>query len=484
MNIKNKDNKCILYCLSAFHNYDNIKSKDKNETYHYKDISKYEPKDMTYPIDIQQDIRKFEKHNNIKINVFEYDEKDKDFKDRPNTIYNTLNRNSNVINLLLIKNKDTEHLVWIKDLSKLLNKSDHKMFWCSQCLNKACDTEAKLKEHQLLCFEKEAVKCELPHTGYIDENGKEIKANNITEFKNHNHTFKHPISCYLDFESTLENFEDDKDKSTQKYQKHIVNSVGIKYNCIHSKYSDDIKIYTNPNPEEVMKYTLEKLEEYAVKSYELIKQNEKNYTLTDSQKKYHNRCISCDDCQKGFTKDNKKVVHHDHITGDYISSICNDCNLQYQYKKFLPVYAHNLKGYDSHFLVTALNNYGYKNDDADIISAIPNNEEKYISFSKKIKVGEYKKKDEIKDIFFEIRFIDSFAFMGSSLCSLVENLKNKCEGKDISFYRNVFKNTSQHFKNDSDFYLMIQKGIYPYDYINSYDRLNENSLPSILPALL
>jgi hypothetical protein len=44
VNIKNKDNRCILFCISAFHNYDNIKSKDKNETYHYKDISKYEPK--------------------------------------------------------------------------------------------------------------------------------------------------------------------------------------------------------------------------------------------------------------------------------------------------------------------------------------------------------------------------------------------------------------------------------------------------------
>ena len=30
-------------------------------------------KDIQYPIDIQQDIPKFEKLNNIKINVFDYD---------------------------------------------------------------------------------------------------------------------------------------------------------------------------------------------------------------------------------------------------------------------------------------------------------------------------------------------------------------------------------------------------------------------------
>ena len=97
--------------------------------------------------------------------------------------------------------------------------------------------------------------------------------------------------------------------------------------------------------------------------------------------------------------------------------------------KLPPVYAHNLKGYDSHFLITALNSYGYTSKESDLISAIPNNEEKYISFSKKIKVDEYKKynKDtkeyEIKPIMFEIRFLDTIAFMASSLCKLVENLK-------------------------------------------------------------
>ena len=78
------------------------------------------------------------------------------------------------------------------------------------------------------------------------------------------------------------------------------------------------------------------------------------------------------------------MIHHDHITGKYINPICNECNLQYKIKKFVPVYCHNLKNYDSHFLITGLANYGFKNEEEDIISAIPNNEEKYISFSKKI----------------------------------------------------------------------------------------------------
>ena len=62
----------IIWCLLAQKYYDTIKSKDKNELYHYKkhfdEIIK--PKDIIYPIDIQHDIPKFEKLNNIKINLW------------------------------------------------------------------------------------------------------------------------------------------------------------------------------------------------------------------------------------------------------------------------------------------------------------------------------------------------------------------------------------------------------------------------------
>ena len=78
--------------------------------------------------------------------------------------------------------------------------------------------------------------------------------------------------------------------------------------------------------------------------------------------------------------------------GKYISTICNNCNLKYKYKYFLPIYIHNNKGYDGHFLIAALNKYGYKlrrsfliaalnkygyNND-NIITCIPSTEGKYI----------------------------------------------------------------------------------------------------------
>ena len=50
---------------------------------------------------------------------------------------------------------------------------------------------------------------------------------------------------------------------------------------------------------------------------------------------------------------------------------------------------------------------------------------KYISFSKDIAVKEYEKKGEKFPIKHEIRFLDSFKFMASSLESLVGNLEDE-----------------------------------------------------------
>ena len=70
-----------------------------------------------------------------------------------------------------------------------------------------------------------------------------------------------------------------------------------------------------------------------------------------------------------------------------------------------------------------LKNLGYDNGN---INCIPNNEEKYISFTKTITVGTYKNKEgKTVNKTHNIRFIDSFKFMSDSLDSLVNNLRKK-----------------------------------------------------------
>ena len=115
---------------------------------------------------------------------------------------------------------------------------------------------------------------------------------------------------------------------------------------------------------------------------------------------------------------------------------------------------HNLQGYDSHLFIKQL---------AEVkgeLSCIPSTEEKYISFSKKIKVDQYnfRKNGASLPIKFEIRFIDSFKFLQTSLANLVSNLQPT-----------DFKNLNTLFKENTP--LLTRKGCYPYDYVSSIDIL-------------
>ena len=84
------------------------------------------------------------------------------------------------------------------------------------------------------------------------------------------------------------------------------------------------------------------------------------------------------------------------------------------------------------------------------INAIPNNMEKYMAFM----LGNH------------LTFIDSFQFMSSSLDKLVSNLPVE-----------ALKYTSEKFQKEK-FNLMTRKGIYPYDYMDSFDKFNKTELPT------
>ena len=164
-------------------------------------------------------------------------------------------------------------------------------------------------------------------------------------------------------------------------------------------------------------------------------------------------CTICKDPLTGET-----VRDHDHLTGEFRGAAHSQCNLQYQLPKFVPAIFHNLSGYDSHLFIKKLGKTQGN------INCIPNNEEKYISFSKTIELDDDdddKKKNKI-----EIRYIESFKFMASSLDSLSKNL-----------LREQFREMDKVFEGDTD--LLIRKGVYPYDYMDSFDKFNETVLPPV-----
>ena len=104
--------------------------------------------------------------------------------------------------------------------------------------------------------------------------------------------------------------------------------------------------------------------------------------------------------------------------------------------------------------------------DNEKINCIPCNEEKYISFSREVVVDKFVNKENKEvEVKRELRFIDSFRFMASSLDALSKNLsKDQC------------KNISKHYTG-TQLDLLLRKGAYPYDYVDTIDRLNETELP-------
>ena len=129
----------------------------------------------------------------------------------------------------------------------------------------------------------------------------------------------------------------------------------------------------------------------------------------------YNKETKCWICKEELNID--KVRDHCHFTGRYRGAAHNKCYLNYRKPNFTPVVFHNLSGYDSYLFIK---NLGFSQGNID---CIPNNEERYISFTKSIEVGRYTSKEgESKPLHHKIRFIDSFKFMADSLDSLVNNL--------------------------------------------------------------
>jgi hypothetical protein len=121
----------------------------------------------------------------------------------------------------------------------------------------------------------------------------------------------------------------------------------------------------------------------------------------------------------------------------------------------LPVFFHNLSGYDGHFLTRALGRIkgGYQNLRKTVIAK---NTETFAM----IALG-------------PIRFLDSYSLLGPGmgLATAVSNLTDG--GKDFS----QFPNTRHVFSQVANEALLYKKGEYPYDYFTSVSKFEERALP-------
>ena len=296
--------------------------------------------------------------------------------------------------------------------------------------------------------------------------------NTFIFFKHYFKKLPIPFVIYADFEcftKPINTCQPNPNKSfTQGYQKHEPRGY-----CLYLKGLDGIKVNYKPivytkktGDEDISKQFIKHVRIITHSIYRKYHLNPKPLKLTPEEEKVFRSAKVCHICEQDLFVNEKtgqilKVRDHCHFTGEYRGAAHNECNLKCKKPLILPVIFHNLQGYDSHLFIKQLAKV------SGDLSCIPSTEEKYISFSKKIKVGEYlsRKKGKIFPIKFEIRFIDSFKFLQTSLANLVSNLQPT-----------DFKNLNRVIKCNTS--LLTRKGCYLYDYVSSIDKFKETKLPS------
>ena len=310
------------------------------------------------------------------------------------------------------------------------------------------------------------------------------------------------------------------ESSITKINKHIPSAYSIFTSCSFDESKNKLNYYRG---KDCMKKFCEDLRIHATKIINYEKK--KIIPLTMEEKINYNDEKVCYICKKEFDtidttkpsflerKKNYKVRDHCHYTGKYRGATHDVCNLRYKVPKEIPIVFHNGSTYDYDFIIKELVKEFEGNFDC-----LGENTEKYITFS-----VPFKRKIENKniEITYKIKFIDSFSFMSSSLSKLVDNLSegihnNKCADckSNLDYIKTTAKPSSLERKNEklilecynckqryrkkfnkelikrfastyefcnndlNKFLLLLRKGVYPYEYMDTWERFSEISLPS------
>ena len=446
INIKNEDNECFRWCHIRHLNPQNknpqrITKTDKNF------IKQLDYSNIEFPVTVKQ-INKIEKQNNIRINLFGYEEKQKF------PIYISQEKFQDHMELLLINKDKKNHYVLVKNFNKFMfdqtkhNCKKHFCMYCLQCFSR----EDVLAEHVKNCLSingKQAIK--------MPKKGQHVN------FRNYHKQIPAPFVIYADFEAITEKVHGclpNNEKSyTEAYQKHIDCGYGYKLVCHYNdEFSKPVQVFRGEN---AVYNFMEKMIEEVEWCKSIIKKHfNKPLVMTEENKLDFESAKYCHICKNRYSEEDICVRDHCHITGKYRGSAHQDCNLKLRLSPTniqIPVFFHNLRGYDSHLIMQQIGEIAkkhvYKNKKGEEcqmdINCIPNNMEKYMAFM----LGKH------------LLFLDSFQFMSSSLDNLTKNLPD-----------DAFIFTQQEFTGEQ-FNLMKQKGTYPYDYMDSFQKFNDTQLP-------
>ena len=471
VNVKNQDDECLKWALlAALH----PAKKDPQRVNKYMEFKELRFTGVDFPTPLSQ-MPKVERLNNLAINVFGYSK-----QAGIHPLYLTKDLTPDPINLLLITKvedgKTNSHYCWIKDFNRLCHDQtlyEHRKFFCLRCISPHC-SERTLSDHLIYCRGVDAPPCHAvfpednEETGYIPQ----------TKFGHFKNMIKAPYVVYADTESIIRpTTTPTTNSNTTQTSEHVPCS----YFYIVVRSDGEVTNMSTYCGEDCMDEFFSNLE----CEMEKIRNDLKNIRSLEMTKEDRDRhraadlCWVCDGPFRPYKDGDKhglwKVKDHDHITGKYRGPAHSKCNLLLKimpYHTPVPVFFHNLKNYDAHHLMSAIGRTEVKEtvctdkngqpltyeDKKGVekkvtvrdggITAIVQNMEKLISFS-----------------WGQFRFVDSYAFLSSSLGQLVTNTPKQ----NLSITRLYIEHCL--------FKLITRKGVFPYEYMDSFDRFVEKELP-------
>ena len=408
------------------------------------------------------------------------------------------------INLMLTKQGENTHYSLVKRLSALLfdqSKNCNSKHFCERCLH-GYSRRDLLERHKPECkgLMKSPTRTDMPKQG-----------ENKMSFANYHKQMNAPYVVYADFECLVRKIAtcepDNKQSFTIKTEKHepcgfsylVVRSDGQTFGPYTHRGEDAVFVFLTwlKGHEREMREDMENkrplvmtnedwqkhrnagechicnkslYKDLYLDSMAVYDPDTKKYSGQSHRRCYHqavnNRYVpyerrrpkdaidqwiantqeTCLFCADPLLVPNFKDSVRDHVrmTGKYRGAAHNECNFKLKLNPKtmpIPVIFHNLKGCDGHLLMQAMARVPGE------IKCIPTNTEKYISFS----LG-------------NLRFIDSVNFLLSSLDKLVK-------GSD------EFPIMKKMRQEENKRQLLLKKGVYPYEYMDSFERFHEAQLP-------
>ena len=449
LNIKCNDNKCFLYCILAALNKRTINQNHKNSYLKY--INSLNISSLSFPTMLNQ-IPKFEKHNNLTINVFGmFKNNQNNLQPFPMYISENFNEKYHHINLLLYKN----HYILIRNIHGFIRPFFWKRtrFFCYKCLQSFCKSSDFRNHKNIDCT----------NTKYTGQAYKLPAEGTKLKFNDYSKQIKNPFVIYADFETYNQKEAELRKKGNSVYKsKHVLNAFGAILISKYEKLSKKPYIYIGKN---VIKNFIEYIYQIRAEISHILDNKRKPLEMTPEDILHLATQKNCYLCGIKFKKGIKKVVDHAHLgregKGRDVNYACNTCNLVHSALKMntieIPIIMHNAMNYDMHFLVQNLYNYIKSN-----ISVLPRSCEKFLTLS-----------------FDNFKIIDSYQFLFSSLSNLA-NLLSKPEQTKENKHKQTMDNfiyTKKHFCDPHMWSYVIKKGVMCYDYIDSWKVLKETELP-------